>query len=199
MFERLSEKHRLVHRCRFVRLHDLLAVFKHLVNEHIEARCPICYDELLKVEGLEIGHFKNRPAFFERIQYVIAHIRRRHTKPWYCRVCDESFGAKRSYNEHMTKNPAHESPERTALSGYYDAEAQFLDRRLGGCANKEALDSWELDCATVKSRHHCAWPNDDAPQAQINPRGDRAQPPPAARTVGLHSQPLQTGGYAGPH
>lgn len=190
VFERLNEKHRLVHRCRFVHLDDLLAVFKHLVNEHSDARCPICYDELLEAEDLEISHFKKRPAFFERIQYAIAHIRYSHTRPWYCRVCGERFGAKRSYNEHMTKNPAHKSPERTALSGYYDAETQFFDRRLGGCTNKEALDSWGLDYAAVMSRRHRAWPNDDASQAQISPRGDRAQPPHAAPTPGLYSQPL---------
>ena len=198
VFERLLRKEpRPVHRCRLVRLDDLFAVLKHLVDEHMDACCPICYHELLEVENLEIGHFKMGPAFFEKIQYAIAHIRWKHTKPWHCRVCDLRFGAKTNYNDHMKKNPAHKSREQTDLSGYYDAEIQSLDKRLGKCANKEALDDWILDCP-VENRRNRAWPNDGASQAQSSPQEDGASPP-TTLTAGLHSQPNQASGCAGSH
>ena len=198
VFERLCKEQRLVHRCQSVRLDDLLAVLKHLVNEHMDACCPICYRELLEVKNLEVSHFKKGPAFFEKIQYAIAHIRWNHTKPWYYRVCNLRFGAKTNYNVHMREHPDHETRERKSIAGYYDEKMQSSDEKLGRCSNKEALDDWELD-RPVESRRYSVWPNDGVFPARTGPREDRVFPPPAAPTMGLHSQPSQAGGYAGSH
>ena len=190
VFERLSEDQRLVHRCRCTRLGDLCAVLKHLVDEHMNSRCPICYDKLLGIKDLEIGHLKEVPAFFEKIQYAIAHIRCKHTKPWYCQVCNLRFGAKAKYNAHMEKNPAHNSLERIVIAGYYDKKTQASDEKLGKCSNKADLDDWECD-RSVESRRYYACSNDGGFPAS---EGGGAR---WSATCGKSSRPSANGGIRG--
>ena len=45
----------------------------------------------------------------------------------------------------MKQYPAHNSPERIAISGYYDGKTKASDKNLGKCSNKADLDDWEMD------------------------------------------------------
>lgn len=87
----------------------------------------------------------------------------------------------------MKQNPAHNSTERIAIAGYYDAKTQSSDKELGKCTNKEALDHWVLDNPV-----HCAWPNGGVPQDQTGHGEGHA-------LVGLPNQSPRAGGYAGSH
>ena len=179
VFEKLSVTRKWDHPCRDVHLSDMFEALEHIVTQHIDTCCQICYRELLQFKDLSTKDLKK--AAFGAIENVIAHIRWNHTKPWYCWVCCWAFGSKTKYHAHMREYPAHTS--RIDIAGYCCEEMKFSDERLGRCTNKADLDDWELDCPVYRPL-----PNSNSFQA----REDRA-------SVGLHSQPSQAGGRDGPH
>lgn len=121
----------------------------HIVTQHIDACCQICYRELLRFKDLNTKDLKK--AAFGAIENVIAHIRWNHTKPWYCRVCSLAFGAKTKYNDHMREHLDHNSRERIDITGYCCEGMQPSDENLGRCTNKADLDNWELGCPVYRT------------------------------------------------